>query len=57
VDILKQVIGYLRFTTLKAFNGSFSRTLSGKSPRNGYLPKATKEYYPVPHLEQRGELS
>jgi hypothetical protein len=56
VDILKQVISYSRIwiTTLKVFKGSFSRTLSGKSLRSGYLLKPTKEYYQVPHLD-RGE--
>jgi hypothetical protein len=39
------------------FQGSFARTLSGKYLRNGYLLRPTKEYYQVPHLELKGELS
>jgi hypothetical protein len=59
VDTPKQVIGYLkvRITTLEMFTGSFPRTLSGKSLRNRYLLKATKEYYQVLHWKQRGKLS
>jgi hypothetical protein len=43
VDIPKQVIGYSRIqiTTLKAFKGSFSRTLSGK-PQKWVSPKSYK---------------
>jgi hypothetical protein len=58
VDIPKQVIGYsrIRITTLKTFKASFSRTHSGKYTRNGYLLKATKEYYQVLQWKPRGEL-
>jgi hypothetical protein len=58
-DTPKQVIGYLkvRITTPETFTGSFPRTLFGKFLRNGYLLKATKEYYQVLHWKQRGELS